>query len=158
MELRENCRMNQGPVLVSKAANALIPDAAPSEAALQIASVGDLTPIGRSIDQAQFRWTMTLVRKLYGGLWVGGRADLCADRLKFAPNEMNGALTAGPLDWDIDTRDITDVKVRFGLITNIVVIFLGHEAVKLRCFGARDFARHILEAAEAAGARLSKQC
>jgi hypothetical protein len=149
--------MNKGPVLVSKAANALIPDAAPSEKVFQIVSIGDLTPIGRSIDQAQFRWTTALMRKLYGGLWVGGHAELCADQLTFSPNEINSEFSGGSLNWCISTRDITDIQVRFGVITNIIVIFRGSQTAKLRCFGARAFARRILETAETAGASLSKQ-
>lgn len=88
-------------------------------------------------------------RQFQGGLWVGGRATLTTRRLHFAANPLNRIVHSGPLEVDIDLRDVLDVSTRQGWVAVIVVVTLPGAELWLRCFGARAFSDEIAEAVRA---------
>lgn len=80
---------------------------------------------------------------LNGGLWVGGEIELGATTITFRPNAMNRALHKADYRVEIPLRDIIDVKNQFGLITGIIALLTTHGALKIRTYGAQDFAKRI---------------
>jgi hypothetical protein len=113
-------------VIASKPANALIPDATPTRYA-------DL-PVAV---------TLATYRMRFGGLWVGGRVTLTTSALVFAANRLNREVQSGTLDLRIPLADISDVAVRWGFVTKIIVVTVPGGAAKFRCFGAQRFAEQI---------------
>lgn len=119
-------------VIARKLANALMKDA----------EIGDRTqmvlgPGGRLGTNA--------VKKLMGGLWVGGTAYLTSDAVGFHPNGLNRAMHKDPdsLSVVLPLRSITGVETRFGIATQIIDIKTAIGTLSIRCYGAKGFADKI---------------
>ncbi|MEL6861059.1 MAG: hypothetical protein AAGL11_04415 [Pseudomonadota bacterium] len=119
-------------VIARKLANALMKDA----------EIGDRTqmvlgPGGRLGTNA--------VKKLMGGLWVGGTAYLTSDAVEFHPNGLNRAMHKDPdsLSVVLPLRSITGVETRFGIATQIIDIKTAIGTLSIRCYGAKGFADKI---------------
>ncbi|MCR9269885.1 MAG: hypothetical protein NXH72_07870 [Hyphomonadaceae bacterium] len=124
-------------VVARKLANALMKDA----------EIGDRTQM---ILGPGGRLGTNAVKKLMGGLWVGGTAYLTDDAVEFHPNGMNRAIHKDPesLSVVLPLRSITSVETRFGIATQIIDIKTAIGTLSIRCYGAQGFARKI-EAARA---------
>jgi hypothetical protein len=93
--------------------NACLPDARPN----QFATLA-LNAMGADGIEGVF----ALIRKMTGGLWVGGRVILTSHRVIFAPNAMNRAVHESLSMIAIRLRDVTEVKDRFGVGSRIIDI------------------------------------
>jgi hypothetical protein len=124
------------PVLVSKMANALFAEAQ--------ASVGDVFGAIKNATETQ--------RAIQGGLWIGGKAELTAQRLRFAPNALNKAVHVGGsgLTFDVPLTQVVAVRLRKAFVTNIVDVQTPTGTYSLRCWGAQAFAQAIDAALRAA--------
>ena len=91
------------------------------------------------------------VRRMAGGLWVGGTATLTSEWLQFGANGMNRALHSGVIDARVELAEVTDVRTRWGMVTRIITVSTPYTSLVLRCFGARDFAEQIRDAVRQAG-------
>lgn len=118
--------------IAKKMANALLKDA----------EIGDRTnkmlgPGGRLGTNA--------VKKLMGGLWVGGNVYLTEDAVEFHPNGLNRAVHKDPdsLSVVLPLRSITSVETRFGMVTQIIDIKTAIGTLSVRCYGADKFAKKI---------------
>ncbi|MEM6412856.1 MAG: hypothetical protein AAF683_15135 [Pseudomonadota bacterium] len=125
-------------VIARKMANALMKDA----------EIGDRTqmvlgPGGRLGTNA--------VKRLMGGLWVGGNVYLTEDAIEFHPNGLNRAVHKDPdsLSVVLPLRSVTSVETRFGIATQIIDIKTAIGTLSIRCYGAAGFAKKI-EAARTA--------
>jgi len=123
------------PVIASRAANALVSDVAFDMPGLDLVPGGDAIPA-----------VLAAFKKAYGGLWVGGRATLTDTELAFHPNAVNRAVQSGTLDIVVPLPAITGVEVERGVLTKIIAIRAAGSVVKIRCFGAREFADQIRSA------------
>ncbi|HEX7760109.1 MAG TPA: hypothetical protein VF459_11435 [Caulobacteraceae bacterium] len=86
---------------------------------------------------------LLLLRKLYGGLWVGGELILYKDKIVFKANALNNVVYSGSNDISIALDEISSVDVRFGLFTRIIGIERSGECAKFRCYGADEFAARL---------------
>jgi hypothetical protein len=118
-----------------KFANALIPDAAPSER---------VVALDRLWGGAALRRTLERFKSTHGGLWVGGAVYLTADSLSFEPNAVNIKAHSNDVSWSLPLRSIDRVQDNFGYVTRIVELKLKDgSTVAFRCFGAKAFAQYI---------------
>lgn len=124
-------------VIASKVANALVVEA---EMAMGPAAEVALSP-NRAVENP-VEW----FRRFNGGLWVGGRATLTTQRLRFEANSLNKMVHSGPMEVDVELRHVVDVSVRRGLFTSVIHVLLPGADFQLRCYGARAFAEQIREA------------
>ena len=117
-------------VIATKLANMLVEDA-----------TADLPPFVDSLPGMEaVEPVLAGFRRVYGGLWVGGRATLTTAAFSFAANAANRALQSGTVDLQLPLSAISEVSVQGGFLTNIMVINVGSSLVKVRCFGAAAFA------------------
>ncbi|MEL7111198.1 MAG: hypothetical protein AAFV59_13170 [Pseudomonadota bacterium] len=125
-------------VIARKLANALMKDA----------EIGDRT---QTLMGPGGRLGTNAIKKLMGGLWVGGTAYLTTDAVEFHPNGFNRAVHKDPdsLSVVLPLRGITSVETRFGVATQIIDIKTAIGTLSIRCFGAPGFAKKI-EAARTA--------
>ena len=119
-------------VIARKLANALMKDA----------EIGDRTQMALG---AGGRLGTNAVKKLMGGLWVGGTAYLTSDAVEFHPNGLNRAIHKDPesLSVVLPLRSITAVETRFGIATQIIDIKTAIGTLSIRCYGAKGFADKI---------------
>ena len=119
-------------VIAKKMANALMKDAEVSDRTNTL-----LGPGGRLGTNA--------VKKLMGGLWVGGTVYLTSDAIEFHPNGLNRAVHKDPdsLSVVLPLRGITSVETRFGIATQIIDIKTAIGTLSVRCYGAAGFAKKI---------------
>lgn len=119
-------------VIARKMANALMKDA----------EIGDRTQM---ILGPGGRLGTNAVKKLMGGLWVGGTAYLTSDAVEFQPNGLNRAMHKDPesLSVILPLRSITAVETRFGIATQIIDIKTAIGTLSIRCYGAKGFADKI---------------
>jgi len=89
-----------------------------------------------------------MLRSMFGGLWVGGSAQLYETKLVFRPNSVNRAAHADDATTEIELYAVTDVRVRGGFLTKIIDIATGEDGLTIRCFGAEAFADRIREQVE----------
>lgn len=95
---------------------------------------------------------ISLLRRSWGGLWVGGNVTISTDQLSFAPNGLNSALTDGDLCFSIPFKSIDKVEWRWGMITGIVEITWQNDALAtaaFRCANSKRIAGLLREAATA---------
>ena len=125
-------------IVARKLANALMKDA----------EIGDRT---QTLLGPGGRLGTSAIKKLMGGLWVGGTAYLTEDAVEFHPNGLNRAVHKDPesLSVVLPLRGITSVETRFGIATQIIDIKTAIGTLSIRCYGARGFAKKI-EAARGA--------
>ncbi|MDR7189531.1 hypothetical protein J2Y46_002357 [Microbacterium sp. BE35] len=126
-----------GDVLATKMANALIEDVQISLAP----GVDELiSAFGSDLVMPAVRPVISVFRAAWGGLWVGGRVTLTPEAVSFAPNAMNRAVQSGSLDVEVPLALVTGVDVIPAFMTNIVAISTPELVLKVRCYGAREFA------------------
>ncbi|MEM7767951.1 MAG: hypothetical protein AAF253_10755 [Pseudomonadota bacterium] len=123
-------------------ANALLPDAK--------IGFGAGTAMGRP-----GRFGLGMVEKAMGGLWVGGTAYLTSAAVEFHPNGLNKAVHApGSVEAVVlPLLDITDVKFRKGIGTNIVDITTTEASLSIRAYNMATFAEAICDVCDAAQGR-----
>ena len=119
-------------VIAKKLVNALMKDA----------EIGDRT---QRFMGAGGRLGTNAMKKLMGGLWVGGTAYLTEDAVEFHPNGLNRALHQDPdsLSVVLPLRSITSVETRFGIGTQIIDVKTAIGTLSIRCYGAPGFAKKI---------------
>ncbi|MEO1189954.1 MAG: hypothetical protein AAFW60_12870 [Pseudomonadota bacterium] len=119
-------------VIAKKMANALMKDA----------EIGDRTNM---VLGAGGRLGTNAVKKLMGGLWVGGTVYLTQDAIEFHPNGLNRAVHKDPdsLSVVLPLRSVTGVETRFGIATQIIDIKTAIGTLSVRCYGAAKFAQQI---------------
>lgn len=119
-------------VIAKKLVNALMKDAEVGDRAQRLMGAGG-------------RLGTNAVKKLMGGLWVGGTAYLTEDTVEFHPNGINRALhrDADSLSVILPLRSITSVDTRFGIGTEIIDIKTAIGTLSVRCYGAKGFAKKI---------------
>jgi len=119
-------------VIAKKMANALMKDAEVTDHTNML-----LGPGGRLGTNA--------VKKLMGGLWVGGTVYLTNDAIEFHPNGLNRVVHKDPesLSVVLPLRGITAVETRFGIATQIIDIKTAIGTLSVRCYGAAGFAKKI---------------
>ena len=85
------------------------------------------------------------VKKLMGGLWVGGTVYLTDSAVEFHPNGLNRAVHKDPdaLSVVLPLRSITAIDTRFGVMTKIIDIKTAIGTLSVRCYGAESFAKKI---------------
>lgn len=127
-------------LILSRTCNCLIPQA---EADLSMGSTASEI-LGLNAAAAAIEGVLNRFRAVYGGLWVGGTAELTTHSLTFRPNSMNRAVHTGDLSLRIPLADISATACEWGLVTSIVVVTTRQGHFKLRCFGAQEF-REALE-------------
>lgn len=111
----------------------------------------EITDRGQSLLGPGGRLGTNAVKKLMGGLWVGGTVYLTEDAVEFHPNGLNRVVHKDPdsLSVVIPLRGITSVGTRFGIATQIIDIKTAIGTLSVRCYGAPGFAKKI-EAARSA--------
>jgi len=120
-------------IIAVKLCNACFPKVELSDTATAITeTVGVARSTRRAIDFVAKR-----------GYWVGGSVTLTDQRIVFVPNALNSALQDGNLKLEIRLTDVTDVRVRFGILTKIIEIVSPQLTLTVRCFGATSFAGKI---------------
>ncbi len=124
--------MNQP--IAKKLVNALISDAKMSPAAKVVA---------KAANDDSVQPVIGLMSKAMGGLWVGGSLMLFADRIVFQPNMVNQWVHDGDCSVEIELRDVVDVQVRSGFVTNVIDITTTERTLSARCYGAAAFAEQI---------------
>lgn len=82
-------------------------------------------------------------KKAMGGLWVGGHATLHETHVVFQPNALNKKVHAEDYTLTIPLMSISDIKVRFGVVTKIIDLVTDHGTLSIRCYGAKAFAETI---------------
>jgi len=87
-----------------------------------------------------------VLKKMMGGLWVGGNVYLTTKSIIFKPNELNAALQSNVDAVEIPFKDIVSLKKEFGFITGIISINTDSGALKVRCFNASGFMERINKA------------
>jgi hypothetical protein len=90
--------------------------------------------------------------KRQGGLWVGGTLSVFESGVSFEPNGLNRAIQEGELASELEWSEVLGIKVRFGILTNIIEVSHAHGVRAFRCFGAKRVAAEINEAWRAATA------
>ena len=78
-----------------------------------------------------------LFKKMYGGLWVGGRLNIDRVNLSFAANSMNVAIHQDLEAITIPLNSITSVRWVFGFFTGIIAVTTKEKEFRFRCFGAK---------------------
>ena len=83
-----------------------------------------------------------VLKRHYGGTWVGGTATLTRTELSFKPSALNmgsarDTAVAVPLD------KIANVTLEGGFITKIVRVETAEFVLRLRCYGAAEFMEKI---------------
>ena len=126
------------PVITSKMANALFPDA----------------QIGRALAGSIVATAVEKQGARDGGLWVGGKAELTATQLRFSANGVNKALHKGGdgLQFALPLAEVRHVRLRKAFVTHIVDVETDAGVYSLRCWSADGFARAIGSAVAAARA------
>jgi hypothetical protein len=100
-------------ILDYRICNACLRDARPN----QFASLA-LNAMGADGIEGVF----ALIKKMTGGLWVGGRTILTSHRVIFAPNAMNKAVHESLSMIALRLRDVTEVNDRFAVGSRIIDI------------------------------------
>jgi hypothetical protein len=127
-------------IIGTRFANALVQDAEVS-----LPDIPGLDSITPGIDTVPY--VVSVFKKAYGGLWVGGRATLATTELSFRPNAANRAFHTGTLDIAVPLSAIAGVEVLGGFVTKIIAVRTPRFVVKIRCYGATAFADQIRSAA-----------
>ena len=128
-------------LITKKIVNVLVADAEIKPPLAQLLNYQTLGFIGRFLNR---------MRRVYGGLWVGGDLFLYQDRLSFKPNAANRAVHSSDMARDFPLSTVTAVRCRFGVFTGIVDVELRGKRLTFRCFGSKVFAKTIEDAVAAA--------
>lgn len=87
-----------------------------------------------------------LIKKLTGGMWVGGRVILTTHRIIFLPNAMNRAVTRDLQAIALLLSDVTEVSDRFGVGSRIIDVETPGGALTFRCPRSRQFKEAVAQA------------
>ncbi len=87
-----------------------------------------------------------LIKKLTGGMWVGGRVILTTHRIIFLPNAMNRAVTQDLRAIALMLADVIEVSDRFGVGTRIIDVETPGGALTFRCPRSRQFKETVAQA------------
>ncbi|MGB3627469.1 MAG: hypothetical protein WA989_16685 [Henriciella sp.] len=119
-------------IIEKKLVNALFKDAAANPGAKRLLSGPGQLGLG-------------LVKKMMGGMWVGGTAWLTKDSVIFRPNALNRAVhvSADTLEVEFPLSDIKAVSWRKGIATSIIDLETEEASLSLRCYGSKAFASAI---------------
>jgi hypothetical protein len=124
--------------LITKfSANALIRDGRFSRTAKAISW-------GTSFGIIEF--VLSIIRIIYGGVWVGGTVELYNDLFLFKPNAANDVMVKGTTRIEFPIENITGVCQKWGLETGIITMSLGDKSpdgVVFRCKNAKEIAEMI---------------
>ena len=82
-----------------------------------------------------------VLRRLTGGLWVGGNVYLFQDAVEFRPNGLNKFIHAGDMSWRIPLEEISGVAMGSGFLTKVITIRTEKVDFKIRCHGAYTMAK-----------------
>ncbi len=93
-----------------------------------------------------------VVKRLTGGLWVGGNVYLYQDAVEFRPNGLNKLIHAGEVSWRVPLKEILSVSTGFGFVTKVITMRTERVSFRIRCYGADAFARVIAEVSSAGAA------
>ena len=122
-------------IIGKRLSNALIKDAEPDFGVFF--DVADVVGLGAV--KSTLTAELSVFKKLMGGLWVGGTTYLTEDAIKFRPNLINRLLHKGDCSVSIPLGEITDVKKRFGIVTQIIDIITTKGTLSIRCYGSGSF-------------------
>lgn len=123
-------------VVASKNVNAFIPDATVDLGFMRTYfNVAGSVLMGNQIEA-----TIRSYAQKWGGLWVGGQADLTTEYLQFRPNSANKSVHSNDCSLDIPLAALRSVTVQKAPVTSIVVNETEHGPFKIRCVGAARFA------------------
>lgn len=125
-------------VILQRAANALFADVEPA------------SPLGKGPIGWILVWPLILLKRLFGGLWVGGTVTITPEHVRFEPNAINVAVHENAHGFLVPYKDIRDVRVERGIGTNIVVLMTPEGERRFRCYKANDAAEAISAARRAA--------
>jgi hypothetical protein len=123
----ETARAQMNNFEISKICNALFPDA--TIAPFAEAEIG--------------RRTIGFLRKMFGGLWVGGRVTISKKGLSFQPNDLNKSVHKTNCTVNIPFSELISAHKEFGVITGIVVLNHTGGQFRFRCYGASRVADDI---------------
>lgn len=84
--------------------------------------------------------SVSVVKRMLGGLWVGGTIELSKAGARFEPNRLNAALHRDVDAIWIPGATIRSVAHESGFVTDIVVVLHADGELRFRCYGARDVA------------------
>ena len=117
-----------------------------------LAEVRDLSKLSKAAlvlsDDAGTLLVYEALKTYVGGTWVGGTATLTKTELSFKPSALSFVLpTKTDASFSIPLNKIADVVVDGGFITKIIRVELPELTVRLRCYGAAEFAHKICDAA-----------
>lgn len=125
-------------VIETRVANACLADAEPNAL---FRYVMDATGASKGADPA-----LELIRKMSGGLWVGGRVFLTSHRIVFLPNALNRAVHKELPVIAFRLADVTGVATRFGFVTNIADFATPAGLLTVRAYGMKAFAEKVVAA------------
>jgi hypothetical protein len=135
---------DQGEVVISRVANALIPDAEVNHRFLpQFTSLAGSRPLLGTISATSAGATkgmLDALSKKWGGLWVGGRAVLTTDDLRFEPNALNRSVHENDCSITVPLSAISSVTLQRSLVTHIIINETAYGPLKIRCRKAAEFA------------------
>lgn len=126
-------------IIGKRLSNALIKDAEPD---FKVFLIADLVGLGAI--KVPLTAELSLFKKFWGGLWVGGTTYLTEDAVTFRPNRMNRLIHKGDCSVTIPLREITDLKKRFGIVTQIIDIITSKGTLSIRCYGSASFVEMIM--------------
>jgi hypothetical protein len=87
---------------------------------------------------------LPLIRRIYGGYWVGGILLVYKDRLLFRANAFNQAFFMSDMMIEIPMSAITAVAQRYYILFGIVDVAHGDLHFKFRCSGSRELAQTLI--------------
>jgi hypothetical protein len=99
----------------------------------------DGLPFGRS------RFSIRKLRLAFGGFLVGGSVGLSRDRLTLEPNMLLFSLPDEVGAVRLPLADITDLRRRFGVLSDVIVLKTNMRLRWPRCWGEKAFAGLIAE-------------
>jgi hypothetical protein len=123
---RRPCRER---VIAKKFASVLVPDA-------------EIRPRFKSLANEA---VLERMKKMTGGLWLGGTATLYETRIGFRPHGLDRALAVGDCCYEIPLAVISEVQIRFRFVMKGIDIVTQRGKLSIRCFGAERFAYAIRE-------------
>ena len=86
-----------------------------------------------------------VLRRLTGGLWVGGNVYLFQDAVEFRPNGLNKFIHAGDVSWRVPLKEISGVTTSTGFVTKVLTIRTERVNFKIRCYGADTLAKILMD-------------
>ena len=123
-------------VLAYRVCGACLADAEPSFLAKLVANAAD----------ADVDTSVGFIRKMTGGIWVGGRAILTTHRIVFLPNMLNRVLHEDLTPLAIALTDAIEVVHRFGIVTSIVDVKSTRLTITFRGYRMKSFVADIRRA------------